>query len=301
MTLPTRAAPEPRKSAVSQPPEKGVAFASRIARFSAASSFCNPDLLTALESQQHFGKAANPNGLGHDYTVEITVTGPVHPDGMITNLAHVKKVLEEEVIGPLHCCFLNQDVEFFRTHLPTRENITAYLWNRIEPRLEPGVVLDRLTLTEGYDTIVTRRRKLPTMMEVTRRYDFCASHRLHSKDLSDEENKQVYGKCNHINGHGHNYELEVTVRGEPDPRLGTVIHGAQMDEIIHHTIIDRVDHRNFNMDIKELQDVIPTTENVVRFIWEALKPEFGSFPAKLHKIRLSETPRNHFEYTEENE
>lgn len=128
---------------------------------------------------------------------------------------------------------------------------------------------------------------------LTRRYFFSASHRLHRGDLSDAENRSVYGKCNNPYGHGHNYALEVTVSGQVDPSTGMVCNLADLDEAVRREILDRFDHMNLNL-CSEFAASVPTTENLIAVISDILKQNFSA--AHLESIRLEETAKNSFEY-----
>jgi 6-pyruvoyltetrahydropterin/6-carboxytetrahydropterin synthase len=129
---------------------------------------------------------------------------------------------------------------------------------------------------------------------VTRRMHFSAAHRVHNPKLSDEENRRVYGKCNNPNWHGHNYILDVSVLGSLDDRTGYVIDLARVKEIANTHVIDKVDHRNLNLEVDFLRDVIPTTENVVVAFWRVLEPALK--PAQLTRLVLWETVNNYVEY-----
>jgi 6-pyruvoyltetrahydropterin/6-carboxytetrahydropterin synthase len=129
------------------------------------------------------------------------------------------------------------------------------------------------------------------MVYITRKVDFCASHRLHNPELSQEENEQLYGCCNNPNGHGHNYVLEVTVKGSIDPRTGMVMNLKELKEIITREIVDRVDHLNFNVDVNFLQGVIPTSENIIVAFWRILDRALEG-RCRLHEMKLWETPSN---------
>lgn len=129
---------------------------------------------------------------------------------------------------------------------------------------------------------------------VTRKVHFNAAHRLHNPDKSDAWNEKTYGKCNNPNWHGHNYELEVTVAGEPDPETGYVVDLGAVKEILHERVLDKVDHKNLNLEVEFMDGVIPSTENFAVAIWNQLE---GALPSgRLHSIRLYETPRNFVEY-----
>jgi 6-pyruvoyltetrahydropterin/6-carboxytetrahydropterin synthase len=134
-------------------------------------------------------------------------------------------------------------------------------------------------------------------VRVTRRLHFSAAHRLHNPALSEEENREVYGLCNSPNAHGHNYEIEVTVEGEVDPRTGYVIDLKTLKEVAEEAAVDDLDHRNLNVDVEWLQGVLPSTENLAVAIWRRLE---GRIPSgRLVRIALWETPRNYVEYTGE--
>lgn len=134
---------------------------------------------------------------------------------------------------------------------------------------------------------------MPTVY-VTRRVRFSAAHRLHNPAKSDEWNQEVYGKCNHPGWHGHNYVLEVTVAGEPDPETGYVLDLGALKRLVLERAVEAMDHRNLNTDVPWLAGVIPSTENVCVAIWERLA---GHLPAgRLHAVRLQETEHNAAEY-----
>lgn len=126
------------------------------------------------------------------------------------------------------------------------------------------------------------------MVLLTRKIEFAASHRYHNPDFSAEENRRIFGKCNNPHGHGHNYTLEVTVAGEPDPATGMVLDLKDLKEILEREVMQRMDHRFLNYEVKELEGQIPTCENVARVIWNLLKPKITQ--GKLHRVRLYESP-----------
>ena len=128
---------------------------------------------------------------------------------------------------------------------------------------------------------------------VTRRYRFCAAHRLHTNELSDDVNQKVFGKCNNPNGHGHNYTVMVTVGGEVDPQTGEIRDIERLDQLVTTKIVERFDHRHLNHD-PAFHEVVTTGENVARFIWEELVDAIPQ--GRLEKIGLIETRDNYFEY-----
>jgi len=132
------------------------------------------------------------------------------------------------------------------------------------------------------------------MIYLTKKMQFSASHRIYNPNFSDEENTKIFKNCANKNGHGHNYSLEVTVAGNPNPKTGYVIDLKDLKEIIQKEIIDLVDHKNLNVDVKELQNIIPTSENLVVLFWKLLENKIPN--AKLYKIKLSENENSSVEY-----
>ncbi len=130
---------------------------------------------------------------------------------------------------------------------------------------------------------------------LTRRYLFSASHRLHNDEMSAEENRLTYGKCNNPYGHGHNYSVEITLSGQVDRDTGMVCNMADLDDCVQRELIERYDHENLNM-LPEFQQLVPTTENLCRQIYEILQRSFRR--AHLEKVRIEETMMNSFEYGE---
>ena len=132
------------------------------------------------------------------------------------------------------------------------------------------------------------------MVYLTRRVDFCASHRYRIESLSDEENFKLFGKCSYQHGHGHNYTLEVTVKGDVDPKTGMVINLTDLDSILKEKVVEVMDHRFINLDIPEFAEKIPTTENLALFIWESLENSIEG--CAVHRVRLYEDPTLYAEY-----
>ena len=130
-------------------------------------------------------------------------------------------------------------------------------------------------------------------MRLTRRYRFAASHRLNTEALSPEENTRLYGKCNNPYGHGHDYVLDVTVEGRVRPD-GQVLDRQALDTLVSEQVLARLDHRNLNCDVPELARRVPTTENLASAIEDMLKRNWR-LPARLAKVRISETAKNTFE------
>src|SRR5215472_13561768 len=131
-------------------------------------------------------------------------------------------------------------------------------------------------------------------VELGCRYRFAASHRLHTPQLSEEENCRVFGKCNNPYGHGHNYVLEVILSGKIDPATGMIANLADLNAFVESQVLEEFDHHSLNEDVAAFREKVPTTENLSIEIFRRLK----SFPhAKLERVRIEETAKNSFEYS----
>jgi 6-pyruvoyltetrahydropterin/6-carboxytetrahydropterin synthase len=126
------------------------------------------------------------------------------------------------------------------------------------------------------------------MVTITRKIEFAASHLYHNPAFSAEENRRVFGKCNNPHGHGHNYTLEVTIAGEPDPQTGMVLDLADLKDLLEREVMRRMDHRFLNHEVAELKGLIPTCENIAIVIWKLLQPKI--LQGRLHRVRLYESP-----------
>ena len=136
-------------------------------------------------------------------------------------------------------------------------------------------------------------------MIVTARLTFSAAHRLHNPNRDPSWNRETYDKCDNPKGHGHNYALEVSVKGRIDPETGMVIDLKRLKDIMRERVVDRVDHTNLNEDVDFLRDVIPTAENLARCFWQQLAPAIPH--GELYEVVLQETERNSVRYRGEDE
>lgn len=131
------------------------------------------------------------------------------------------------------------------------------------------------------------------MIYLTRKERFNAAHKLSNPEWSDEKNLEIFGKCSNKNWHGHNYTLLVTVKGNPNPETGFVMNVKKLSKIIQEEVLEKIDHRNLNLDVDFMKGIIPSSENITMAIWNQLKPHIND--CELHCIRLYETE---FIYTE---
>ncbi len=134
------------------------------------------------------------------------------------------------------------------------------------------------------------------MVHLTRVEHFNAAHKLVNASWSDEENKAVFGKCANENWHGHNYELHVTIKGEPHPETGFIYNAKTLGDLIKDVIVEKVDHRNLNLDVDFMKGKFTSAENFAMGIWNELKPHIEKGNVQLHCIKLVETPKIYVEY-----
>jgi 6-pyruvoyltetrahydropterin/6-carboxytetrahydropterin synthase len=271
-------------------------YLTRLVEFEASHRYWNP-AFSEEENYRTFGKCVSPYGHGHNYTLRVTLGGQVDPrTGMVINIKELDRILKA-VSSEFDHKFINLDHPAFHNRVPTTENLASYMRDRIEETLRAERKphhLSRLTL---YEEPTLWAEVFPsegrTMASLTKTFGFSAAHRLHSAALSDEENRVVFGKCNNPHGHGHNYELEVTVQGEIDPPTGMIMDLGILMQTVQDEVIERFDHKHLNKDTAEFCTLNPTGENIVKVIWDLLKPRLG---ARLTRVGLWETPKNFFEY-----
>jgi len=258
----------------------------RRAQFSASHRYWLPELSEA-ENFRRFGPTARAPGHGHNYVLYVSMVGQLDEYGMVFNLSDIKHIIREEVTDRLDFSFLNEAWPEFKQTLPTTECLAWAIWNRLAPHLpltniqifeHPELWADyRGNGMEAYLTISTH---------------FSAAHRLAHPDLSYEENCRIYGKCARPHGHGHNYHLEVTIRGDIDPRTGMIADLAAVQGAIADYVVEPFDHTFLNKDIPHFAKVVPTAENIAVHIRDLLQSPIRELGAELHKIKLIESPNN---------
>ncbi|MCB8964660.1 MAG: 6-carboxytetrahydropterin synthase [Bacteroidales bacterium] len=134
------------------------------------------------------------------------------------------------------------------------------------------------------------------MAYITRRERFSAAHRLYRDDFTEQENFEYFGNCSHSNWHGHNFELFVTVKGEINPKLGFVVNLKTISKLIKDLVVDKLDHKNINIDVEFMRGKIASTENLAVAIWGELEIPFKELGADLHCVKILETENNSVEY-----
>ena len=263
----------------------------RRATFSASHRYWLPEL-SADDNRARFGPCSLAPGHGHNYELIVAMGGPLDADGMVLNLSEVKHAIRHQVTGQLDFRFLNEvwpefDLQRPEGMLPTTEGLCLAIWRR----LAPHIPLMGLRLYEQPDLWAD---VLDNSMEafLSIRTHFAAAHRLARPELSSEENEAIYGKCARPHGHGHNYLLDVTVRGRIDPRTGMVCDLAALQQLVDDLVVEPFDHTFLNKDVAHFATTVPTAENIALHIADLLKGPIAATGASLHKVRLQESPNN---------
>lgn len=258
----------------------------RRAQFSASHRYWLPELSEA-ENSQKFGLGSRFPGHGHNYVLFVSLVGQLDEYGMVQNLSEVKKVIKREVTSQLDYAYLNEIWPEFQQTLPTTENIARVIWQRLAPHLP----IVRIQLFE-HPELWADYQGNGMEAHLTISTHFSAAHRLAHPDLSYEENSEIYGKCARPNGHGHNYHLEVTVKGEIDPRTGMIVELGALHQVIEDYVVEPFDHTFLNKDIPYFTHVVPTAENIAIHIRQLLQQPIQDLGAQLYKVKLIESPNN---------
>ncbi len=263
----------------------------RRACFSASHLYWLPELSPA-DNHAQFGSCAITPGHGHNYELIVSMIGELNADGMVLNLSNVKHAIHEEITSQLDFRFLNEawpefDLSQPNGCLPTTEALARIIWTRLKPLLplvglrlyeQPNLWADYLgNAMDAYLTIRTH---------------FAAAHRLAREELSQEENEKIYGKCARPNGHGHNYLVDITIRGAIDKRTGMLCDLSKINQLIQDLVTEPFDHTFLNKDIPYFSECVPTAENIALHINDRLKQPIKKIGANLHKVRLQESPNN---------
>ncbi|MFO0837972.1 MAG: 6-carboxytetrahydropterin synthase [Phycisphaerae bacterium] len=220
--------------------------------------------------------------------VRATVSGAPDPlTGYLCNIKLIDDLLRQHTIP-----YAAQELERRGWRLSAEQLLLA-LWPQVDARIRPPARLERLELGPTPYLKYAIQHEAPDMVELTQQFEFSAAHRLHSPQLSDAENRAIFGKCNNPNGHGHNYIVEITVAGVPDQR-GAVLPLPGFERLVQQHVIDTLDHTHLNEDVAAFRAINPTVENIARVIWEMLEEHLK--PARLARVRVFETPKTWAEY-----
>lgn len=263
----------------------------RRALFSASHLYRLPEL-SDEENASRFGRCSLAPGHGHNYELIVAMAGPLDGDGMVLNLSDVKHAIRREVTDPLDFRFLNDcwpefDLSRPEGCLPTTEALLQAIWTRLAPHL-PLVGLRLYEQPTLWADVIGN----PMEAFLSIRTHFSAAHRLAREELSQSENESIYGKCARPHGHGHNYLLDVTVRGAIDSRTGMVCDLGELQGLVNELVVEPFDHTFLNKDVAHFASCVPTAENIALHIADLLSAPIAATGAALHKVRLQESPNN---------
>src|SRR5256886_14965136 len=229
------------------------------------------------------------NGLGHFFALDVTFAGELDP---ATNFLQNIKMMDALVRQK--CIPLAE-----RAIREKRDNPAQLLLSMFEAMKNPapGAALDSMRLNlSPFLSLTAVSSELP-MTRLSQKFEFSASHRLFNPTFSDDQNLKTFGKCSNPHGHGHNYELQVTLRGRPNER-GLLMDIPAFEKIVAENVVSRFDHKNLNEEVSEFKNSIPTVENIAATIYRILKPKLQVDGASLASVTVWETAKTGCEYSE---
>lgn len=259
--------------------------------------------LSGLQSNNFAG---NPpmRGLAAFCTVRACVAGAVDPaTGMLMNIRDMDRILRQTAAPALRDFYLRTPAESPHSRNPAQvdampvaplQKAAAEIRPLIAPHRLAGITA-ALSPFHALDLDFTRETP---MIRMTQRFEFSAAHRLHTDTLTAAQNAALFGKCNNPNGHGHNYELDVTIGGPVAPDTGRLIPVHEFQQVVNQRVIQAFDHKHLNLDCPAFAGINPTVENIARIIFDLLHPAFPA-PAKLLAVKVWETPKTWCEVTGE--
>lgn len=276
-------------------PDRPVFLTRRVA-FSSGHRYWRAGL-SPEENEKLFGGLASPYNHGHNYLLDVTISG--HPDadiGMVVNIKSLDSLLQDAIVVRFDQKSINDEIPELEDISPTIENLLAHFRNMLAETgwltLDGKKVRLAALRLEEHPQLWGEWNEESMKLSLTRSYEFAASHRLQAPTLSDAENAALFGKCNNPAGHGHNYVVEVTVTGTPDPVTGMMVDLVALDRAVDELVVNRYDHKNLDVDVPEFEGRTSTTEALTVEIFDRLN---GNIPAALAAVRLYETGRSSFE------
>ena len=230
-------------------------------------------------------------GLGRYHELQVGCYGPVDPQtGYCLNIKRIDEAVQRHVVP-----FLESTISQATTDIGPRGNDTIALGLMMQGLLdlliqaiEQPVLHAKLALSRYYSLAI--RSNDVNHVLIGQHYEFSAAHRLHVPRLSDEENRQLFGKCNNPSGHGHNYRLEVCVRA-PIDQHGQVSPIEPLDTIVHEAVIEKLDHKHLNIDVPQFADLNPSVEHIAMVIYDLLRPHVTKLGVSLDSVRVWETEK----------
>jgi len=229
------------------------------------------------------------NGLGHFFALDVTFAGQLDPaTNFLQNIKMMDALVREKCI-PLA-----------ERAVREKQGNPAKLLTKMFEAMKnpaPGAALDAMKMyLSPFLTVAAVAAELP-MTRLSQKFEFSASHRLFKPDFSQEQNLKTFGKCSNPHGHGHNYELQVTLRGRPNEK-GLLMDIPALERIVAENVVSRFDHKNLNEEVAEFKNSIPTVENIAATIYRILKPKLQIDDTSLASVTVWETAKTWCEYSE---
>lgn len=245
-----------------------------------------------LENRPTNSYAGYPSltGVGHFFAVQVTLRGSLQEKS--SYLRNIKEI--DALVRQLGVPLVEALVRFHR--VTDGAHIVRPLFEKLRDAW-PATCLDGIRFAlSPYLAYSILESEYP-MVRLSQKFEFSATHRLHNPSLSEEENQKTFGKCNNPHGHGHNYEVQVTIACQASDH-GSTFNIPAFERLVGTKVIDRFDHKNLNFEVPEFQEIIPSVENIAMVIYRLLKPEFKSGSASLAAVTVWETPKTWCEYSE---
>ncbi len=221
--------------------------------------------------------------------VEVCLSGQLDPASRyVVNINQIDQRVRQEILPLLRR-------GMFAAVPQSWEQLALAARQCLSRRWPPGLTLEHVTLRPSLYFQVQAIGPEDGMLQLSQKFEFSAAHRLHNPVLSDQDNQGLYGKCNNPAGHGHNYEIEVTLSGRPDAS-GVLMALRELESLVQRYVLDRFDHKHLNEQTEEFAQVIPTVENIAQVIFDLLEKPLDRPPARLAAITVWETPKTWCRY-----
>jgi 6-pyruvoyltetrahydropterin/6-carboxytetrahydropterin synthase len=237
-----------------------------------------------------FGGVPAMRGIGHYFALHVTLAGDLNPQsGYLRNIKEIDQDVRRKALPLMRASVIDSKCDG-----------GALLLGRIFDAIKdawPPCAVERLRLALSPTMSLDLLAKEIPMVRLNQKFEFCAAHRLNNPALSEERNRQLFGKCNNPNGHGHNYILKVSVAGRPG-KDGVVIGSAEFEGIVRSSVLEPFDHKNLNIEVEEFATLNPTVENIARVIHGRLKPGLEKAGVKLTSVTVWESERTSCEYSD---
>lgn len=247
----------------------------------------SPDQLG--EGKNSWGGWPSPAGLAPYLLVRVSVSGePNRKTGYLADIKEFDRLVRNSLLKRINTLHARHGSNTLF------ESILADLWEPLAQGIPANTTLESVEIKPTPFLSYSRHQEKTHMIRLTEQFEFSASHRLHCEALSEQENKDLFGKCNNLNGHGHNYVVEVTIEGKPDS-TGRLIALPDLECIVNREVIDRFDHKHLNEDTEEFRSTNPTVENIAKVAWDRLVRAVA--PLSLRNVRIYETPKTWADYS----